>query len=117
MGRQSSGTDRLRECPCPGLGLFWREDGVDIELLEVETVFFGIEHIGELVDAELLQDPLQLFLQHLTHSQLDGVFQGEVEGSHHLGLADAINPTDALLQLHRIPGKVVVDDHVTELQV
>ena len=117
MGRQGSGTDRLRECPCPGLGLFWRENGVDIELLEVEAVFFRIEHIGELVNAELLQDPLQLFFQHFTHAQLDGVFQGEVESPHHVGLADAINPTDALLQLHRIPGQVVVDDHVAELQV
>ena len=34
-----------------------------------------------------------------------------------LGLADAVHPADALLQPHRVPGDVIVDDHMAELQI
>ena len=32
-------------------------------------------------------------------------------------LPDTVHAPDALLQLHRIPGQVVVEDHMAELEV
>jgi len=49
---------------------------------------------------------------------LDGAGSGEVQDVDLLGLlTEAVDSPDALLDLHRIPGQVVVDNHRAELEV
>ena len=47
----------------------------------------------------------------------DGVFENEVDGAHHVALADTVHPANALFDAHRVPRHVEIDDHVAELQV
>ena len=70
-----------------------------------------------MVFAELLPDEGQLLLQYLAHPILHCVLNQHVEDQHIVFLADAVQAADALLQAHGIPGQVVVDHDVAELQV
>lgn len=47
----------------------------------------------------------------------DRIFEHEVDDTHCVGLADAVHPANALFQAHRVPGYVIVDDHMAELEV
>ncbi len=79
--------------------------------------FHGVHHVGGFIDTELLGNDLQLLLQHFADTVFHGVFQHEVDGTHHMGLANAVDAADSLLQAHRVPGHIEVDDHMAELQV
>ena len=48
---------------------------------------------------------------------LDGAGGDEVEDEHLARLADPVDAADALLDRHRVPGNVEVDQRVAELQV
>ena len=50
-------------------------------------------------------------------SLLQGVAGDEVENEHLARLADAVDPADALLDRHRIPGHIEVDERVAELDI
>ena len=43
--------------------------------------------------------------------------EAEIEDIHILCLPDTVQPSNALFDAHRVPGKVVVDDGVGKLQV
>ena len=70
----------------------------DVQVVEKRFRFDGVHHVGGLVDAELFGDHGQLVFEHIAHAMLDRVFKNEVDGSHDLGLADAVDAADALLQ-------------------
>ena len=55
--------------------------------------------------------------KHLPDPVLDRVLEDEVDRADDVGLADAIHPADALFEPHRVPGDVVVDHHMAELEV
>src|SRR5207244_2448389 len=77
--------------------------------------------------AELAQDQVQLAhhqleqldlpVEQLEDVRLDGPCGGEVHDVDLARLPDAVQPSDALLHHHRVPGEVVVHEHVAELQV
>ncbi len=48
---------------------------------------------------------------------LDRILKNEINGAHHMVLADTIHPADALFYSHRVPGDVVVDHHVAKLKI
>jgi len=48
---------------------------------------------------------------------LEGVLLDEVVDAHGLLLADAVQAADALLDLHRIPREIEVDEPMAELEV
>ena len=101
----------------PGAQTVRADDRLDVEIVEHLSGLRRIEDVFGLVDAKFRQDDRQLLLQHLADAVLDRIPDHEVDGPHGVGLADAVDAADPLLQLHRIPGNVVVDHHVAELQV
>ena len=101
----------------PSFGRFRLQHRVHIQLVKIEPALFRIQDIRQLVHAELRQDASELVLQDLAHAQLNGVLQREVQGAHDMVLPDPVHPADALLELHWIPGQVVIDDHVAELEI
>ena len=76
-----------------------------------------VHHVGGLVHAELLGDDFELGLQHLADAVLHRVFENEVDGPHHMALADTVHAANALFDAHRVPRHVEVDDHVAKLKV
>src|SRR5262249_31259638 len=54
---------------------------------------------------------------HVPDAQFDRSFEREVEGANDVLLANAVDATNPLLQLHRVPREVVIHDNVAELQV
>ena len=87
------------------------------QLVEDRVGLDRIHHVGRLVDAKLLRDDLELFLQHLAHAVFHGVFEHEVDGANHVLLSNAVHLANALLDPHRVPRHVEVDDDMAELQV
>ena len=55
--------------------------------------------------------------EQIQHVRLDGVVHGKIENRHVFLLAEPVQPADALLNHHRIPGQVEIDQLVAELQV
>ena len=76
-----------------------------------------IQHVLGLVHAELFQDRRQLLFEDFLHPQFHAVLEDQVERLHRELLADAVHTPDPLLDPHRIPRQIVVDDDVGELQV
>ncbi|OQC20572.1 MAG: hypothetical protein BWX71_02539 [Deltaproteobacteria bacterium ADurb.Bin072] len=99
------------------LHLFGIEDRLDIHLVEHVARLGRVEDVAGLVDAELLEDDGELLLQYLTDPMLDRAFEDEVDRTNCVSLADTIHPADPLFEAHRVPGDVVVDHHVAELEV
>src|SRR5690606_21750686 len=87
------------------------------QLIKQRLDFHGVHHVGGFIDPELLGNDLQLLLQNFADTVFHGVFQHEVDGTHHMGLANAVDAAYSLLQAHRIPGHIEVDDHMAELEV
>src|SRR5262249_31286857 len=86
----------------------------------VEVVDPGLhagEHVGGLVDPELSEDYSELGLQGVEDSRVDGRFHYQVVRDDVVGLADAVDPADSLLDLRGAPRQVVIDDHMGELEV
>ena len=88
-----------------------------IHLVEELTGLCRVENVAGLINAELLEDHGELFLEHFSHPVFDRSIKNEVDRSHRIGLPDTIHSPNALLQPHGIPWDVVIDDDVTELQV
>ena len=87
------------------------------QLIEHRLHFCRVHHIRSLVHAELLGDEGEFFFQNLPHTVLHRVFQHKIQRTHHVLLPDAIHPPNALLDAHRVPRHVEIDDDVAELQV
>src|SRR5439155_1945925 len=88
---------------------------VEHDVFELALVLQISEDLADLAHDQL--EHVDLAVEHLEDMVLDGPGSGEVEDPHRLRLADAVDTADALLDPHRIPGQVVVDDRVAELEV
>lgn len=64
--------------------------------VERHAAVLGIEHVGQLVDAKLLENPCKLLFQHLADTKLNRIGERKVHGPHYVLLSDAIDTTDAL---------------------
>ena len=74
------------------------------------------EHVEHL-PSERLPCLLQLLQELAVDVALAGLVRHQVPEVTHLGLSDAVNPSEALLQAVRVPGQVVVHHQVGALQV
>ena len=73
--RGSSATaEVISELVHSGQCLIRRKHRVDVESIEVDFAFLGIQYISELVDPEFLQNSSELLLEHLAHSELHRAF-------------------------------------------
>ena len=98
------------------LGLFAVLDGVHEEVPQrglVEGLAQDVEDLAPVGLAHLVQ----LLQEAGEHGALAGVVGDEVPQPAHLGLADAVDATEPLLDAVGIPGKVVVDHQVRGLEV
>src|SRR5690606_3494216 len=93
------------------------EDGLHIQIIEDLARLGRVEHVTGLVDAKLFEDDRQFLLQDLADTVFDRVLEHEVDSAYRVRLTDAVHPADALLQAHWIPGNVVVDNYMAELEV
>ena len=100
-----------------GVQVLRPREGIDVESIEHLPGLRRVEDVCGLVDAELFEDDRQLLLQHFAHAVLHRVPHHEVDRADRVFLADTVDAADPLFELHRIPGNVVVDHHVAELQV
>src|SRR6266566_636808 len=62
-------------------------------------------------------EQLDLLVEQLEDVRLDRSRRGEVHNVDFALLPDAVQPSDALLHHHRVPGQIVVHQHVAELQI
>src|SRR5581483_10792514 len=88
------------------------------EGLEVHPL--DLEHLADdVVDAtaEVLAHLFELLQQPEQEAALDRVLGAEVEDPDLRLLADPVDAAHALLEPHRVPGQVVVDHQVAELEV
>lgn len=76
-----------------------------------------IHHIGNFVHAEFLCDHSELCFENFANPMLDGVFEYEIDGSHNMRLPDAVHAPNTLLDPHRVPRHVEVDDDMAELKI
>ena len=103
------------------------EPGLDLGPLAVaDSVHQQVAHPGALEEAaEHVVDPpaqggaggFQLFEQPPVDLPLARVLRDEVPQMADLGLADAVDASEALLQAVRVPGQIVVDHQVGALEV
>ena len=78
---------------------------------------FAIQHIRVFVDPHFFKDDGEFFFQHLAHAVLNGIAYDKVVDMDIPRLADTVGTSATLLDLHRIPRKIVVDDDIGKLQV
>ena len=95
--------DRFHRRLDPGIERLGPEDRFDVQVVEEMPGQRRIQDVASLVDAKLLEDHGQLLFQNLADTVLDRVLDRKVDCTHGVRLADAVHPSDALLQLHRIP--------------
>jgi len=92
-------------------------DGVDEQLAQRPAIELHFaEHVIYLA-AEGLAGLLQFFEQALVYVALAGFGGDEIPEVADLGLADAVNAAEALLEAVGVPGQVVVDHEVGALEV
>ena len=90
-------------------------DGGDA-LLEVHAGLDGPEHF--VAGAEDAVEEAELLVEQLVDALVGGVLLVEEVDHHHVELlAVAVAAADALLDALRVPGQVVVDDQIAELEV
>ena len=106
-------TDHRCRFGCPCLRM---EDGLHVERIKHLPCLRRIEHVPGLIDAEFFQNDRQLCLQHFLDAMINSVCQHKIDGADGVRLPDAVHTTDALFKPHGIPGDVVVDDDMAELQ-
>ena len=92
-------------------------DGVEQQLAQRPPFELQLaEHVEDLA-AERLPGLFQLLEQPPVDVALAGLVGDQVPQMADLGLADAVDAAEALLQAVRVPGQVVVDHQVGALQV
>ena len=75
------------------------------------------QDVEDLVAPHRLPDLVQLLEEPVEHLALPGILGHQVEDKDLFLLAIAVDPPHPLLQAVRVPGDVVVDHQVAELQV
>ena len=87
------------------------------QLRQVLAVEDLAQHVEDLVASECLTDLVELLEEPHEDLTLARVLGHQVEDEHLTGLAVAVDAAHPLLQPVRVPGDVVVDHQVAELQV
>ena len=106
----------MRE-PRPHLGLVAVADRLDQQLAQRPALELELaEHVEDLA-AERLPRLLELLQQPAVDVALARLLGDEVPQVADLGLADAVDAAEALLEAVRVPGQVVVDHQVGALEV
>ena len=100
----------------PDLGLVAVADRLDQQVAQRRPRKTLAEHVEDLA-AERLALLVDLLEQPLEHLALAGVVGDEVPQVADLGLADAVDAAEALLDAVRVPRQVVVDHQVRALEV
>src|SRR6266542_851480 len=101
----------LRE-PCTHLGQFPIAHGFDEEFAQGTPVEYDFAKDVEHLPAERLACLLQLLQERLIDLALTGFVRHQVPQVAHLGLPNAVNAPEALLDAVRVPGQVVVHHQV-----
>ena len=73
------------------------EDGIHIQVVKYLPSLGGVEHVARLVDAKFLEDHGEFLFKHFADAMLDRILEDEVDGAHHMRLANTIHAADALL--------------------
>ena len=103
--------------PGAHLGLVAVADGLDQQVAQRPALELQLaEHVEDLA-AERLARLLQLLQQRAIDVALAGLVGDQVPEVADLGLADAVDAAEALLEPVRVPGQVVVDHQVGALEV
>ena len=95
----------------------WPTDRAHIDISKINFRDFAIKDIRILIDAHFFEDHRELFFQHFPYTVFNRLCYDEIENLHISRLPDTIYTTTALLDLHRIPRQIVVNDDIRELQV
>ena len=98
------------------LGLLAVPDRLDQQVAQALPAEGLTEHVEDLI-AERLALLVQLLEEPLEDLALASVLGDEVPQVADLGLADAVNPAEPLLDAVRVPRQVVVDHEVSALKV
>ncbi len=96
-----------------GVGRFGPEVGHDV--LELALLFEVAQNHVDLADDKLKH--VELGFQKVKHGGLDRARGDQVENVNVMSLADAAEPADPLLDLHRVPGQVEIAYSMGELEV
>src|SRR5690349_3015320 len=96
------------------LSLGARPDAEDL-VLEGARLRVGAQHHVQVSDDRA--EEIDLLVHDLEDVGLDRVSRAEVVDPHVLGLPQAVQAPDPLLDPHRIPGQVVVHEVVAELEI
>ncbi len=108
--------DRLTQA-CADLGLIAVANRLDQQLTQRQSVELEFaEHIEHLT-AERLARLFELFQQPVVHVALARFLGDQVPQMADLGLANPVDPAEALFQPVRVPGQVVVHHQMGALQV
>ena len=94
----------------PGLDVFALAvlDGLEQEVLQRRPLEQLAEHIVN-APAERFARRLQLLQKPRIHLALAGIGGNQIPQVADLGLPDAVNAPEALLDLVRVPGQIVID--------
>ena len=103
--------------PRPHLGLVAVADRLDEQVAQRLVSSKSLPEDVEDAAAEGLPLLLELLEQPLVDLALAGLLGDEVPEVADLGLADAVDAAEALLDAVRVPGQVVVDHQVGALEV
>ena len=101
----------------PDLGAFAEADGLDQQIAQRLALELELAEHVEYLAAQGLASLLELFQQPAINIALAGLFGHQVPQMAHLGLADAVNAAEALLDAVGIPRQVVVHHQVGALKV
>ena len=101
----------------PHLGLIAVADGLDEQFTERPAVELELaEHVEDLA-AERLARLLELFQKPAVDVAFAGLLRDQVPEVADLGLADAVDAAEPLLEAVRVPRQVVVDHQVSALKI
>ena len=87
------------------------------QLVEDRIGLDRVHDVRGLVHAEFLGDDFELGFQHLADPVLHRILKHEVDGTHHMALADTVHAAKPLDDTYRVPVDVVVDEVVAVLKV
>ena len=96
-------------------GLGRPQPGVQHEIGELALLLEAAEDGADLADDQL--EHRDLFLQQRQHLLLQRAARDQIEDEDLAVLADAVDAADALLDRHRVPGHVEIDQGIAELDV
>ena len=105
----------LEELRPSSLNAVWILDGSDEDVFSqpISTV----DDVCALVRAEFGLDRVEFVLEDFEHSEVDRVFEDEVERADGMCLSDSVDAADSLFDAGWCPRQVPVDDDMGELEI